>query len=104
MIFNTKNYVGIRRTRRIHAVEALQFERSSGSNTPTAVNTTTKTTPAVVPLTAIVNSVEEIAVKTAVKCLLSPNPAFHTWLQHLIMPKPIKTTTNTYPSESTAYI
>jgi hypothetical protein len=36
--------------------------------------------------------------------LLSPNPAFHTWLQHLIMPKPIKTTTNTYPAESTAYI
>jgi hypothetical protein len=97
MIFNTKSYVGIRRTRRIHAVEAFQFEQSSSPITTTTVNTTTKTTPAVVPLSAIVNSVEEIAVKSAVKRLLSANSAFYTWLQQLIMPKPIKTTTNTDP-------
>ena len=85
-------------------MEALQFEQSRGPNTTTTVNTTTKTTPAVVPLSAIVNSVEEIAVKSAVKRLLSANSTFYTWLQQLIMPKPIKTTTNTYPAESTAYI
>ena len=84
-------------------MEALRFDRSNSPNSTITANTTTKTTPADVPLTAIVNSAEEFAVKSAVKRLLFANPAFRTWLQHLIMPKPIEfNESNTDPTPAEA--
>jgi hypothetical protein len=65
---------------------APQFDRSSSLNTTNSNNTYTSLHPAVTLPTTTVDSVEEIAIKSAVKRLVSLNPAFRTWLHQFIMP------------------
>ncbi len=69
-------------------MEAPRFKRSSGlNNTNTSVNYK-NLHPAVTSPSPTVESVKEIAIKSAVKRLISANSAFRTWLHRLITTMP----------------